>query len=657
MLFPPERTRYSTFKLSGDHIAILSVIPKYFIYSVILALIFLFVIIICGCSVDNSNNKNRLLNSKNSVSSPINISPDGKIIWVVNPDANSVTAIDAHTLEKQREIKVGREPWSIAVSTDKVAVVNRKDGALTLITDKKNQTIHLGSEPGGVALSPTGKFAYITLSSENRIVKVDLEKLQVISDIKVGSYPWQIAVSNDGDLEDSDETIIITHRFSRETQDGERRSWLTIIRPDKSQQELPLPSYKFGFANVLDSLAIGKNSVYITHLLDNPDLPRDFKNTISGGVSTLFFGQSLSIKPKGVDLNDEQFSTSTNFPRAIAVSSDEKRVYVVLAGSNSVMGINQSKPDSPKLIGFWPVGDNPRGIVLSKDEKQAFVMNYLSRSISVIDLNDEVRRKEVKVINTTNETLSPTMLAGKKLFNNASSPKLSHMSWLSCASCHIDGGVDGVTWITPDGPRQTMPLWNLSGTEPLHASATRDEVQDFEEDIEMFLKGVGLAYGRVKPLLGVPNSGKSKDLDALAHFVLNGIRPPSAPQIHINQLEIGRSLFKTLGCIKCHRGKNWTLSQLPNEVGKNSPNGEKQIFSVLRNVGTLNKGDLLGKNGFDIPTLMGLFATEPYLHDGSAKTIPDVLKNKTHVGRQLTEKETVDLFVFLFHIDESTIPF
>src|SRR5690606_28764711 len=140
------------------------------------------------------------------------------------------------------------------------------------------------------------------------------------------------------------------------------------------------------------------------------------------------------------------------------------------------------------------------------------------------------------------------VLRGKVLFNNANDPRLSRNGWVSCATCHLDGGGDGTTWLREEGARQTMPLWNLAGTAPFHAAGTRDELQDFEIDIERFMRGVGLAPGAAPELLGRPSAGTSADLDALATFLTDGIRMPAAPALVPSAAARGRAVFAANGC-------------------------------------------------------------------------------------------------------------
>jgi cytochrome c peroxidase len=52
---------------------------------------------------------------------------------------------------------------------------------------------------------------------------------------------------------------------------------------------------------------------------------------------------------------------------------------------------------------------------------------------------------------------------------------------------------------------------------------------------------------------------------------------------------------------------------------------------------------------FDTPSLLGIWATAPYFHDGSAQTLADVLRaGKEHnVADRISENESQELLAFL----------
>lgn len=595
-----------------------------------------------------------------SASAPLALAPGGRTLWVVNPDADTVTPVDTRTLTAAAPVAVGREPWAVAVTpAGTVVVMNRAEGSLTLLDGARRRDVAVGPEPGGLALAPSGRVAYVTVSSADEVAVVDLQAAVVVDRIAVGRMPWAIAVTDDGDADDADETVVVAHRLARrraggaEAVDDGKEGWLTLLPAGGDAREVAIAPYAFGHPNVLGGLALHGGRAFVAHLLNRPAPPRDFEHTVSAAVSAVAL--RAGADPLRLHLNDEDFSTPVNGPQAVALAPDGRTAFVALAGSDAVMGIDLA---GPTLLGFWPAGADPRGIVIDAAGERAYVMNHLSRDVSVLDLGDAHARRELARVAVTPETLAADVLRGKVLFHNASRPALSRLGWIACASCHPDGGSDGTTWRTPDGPRQTQPLWNLRGTAPFHASATRDEVQDVEHDIETLMAGTGLAPGLARPELGAPNAGRSADLDALAAYVLDGIRVPRAAPPPAALAAEGRASFADLGCTACHAGPAWTISALPGPVGTLAPEGEPVVAAALRDVGTFDPDrDVLGADGFDVPTLLGLHASAPYLHDGSAATLADVLANPRHVGRPLADAEVDALVAFLLGIDAGTPPF
>lgn len=590
--------------------------------------------------------------SRPVASTPIAVSPYDGTVWVVNPDAASVSVIDGGSLTKTHEIPVGQAPWSLAVAPagDRVYVANRAGGSLSIIDARRHevvQTVALGPELGGIALNPRGTLAYLTVTAANQVIVFDTEQLTVTAVVPVAPLPAAIAVTNNGDTDETGERIVVTHLLalprpggSEATDDG-RQGLVTVIdsATGSVSAEIALAPDKHGFPNLLAGLALVGNRVWIPHVRAAPALPNGLTTTVFAAVAAIELNTLSEDRAAYLPLNDEEiFGSPVNNPVAAIPSSDGRTLYVVLAGSNLVEVIDVTDPAAPRLVRFLPTGANPRGIAVSADGRRGFVMNYLSRSVTVLDLINLQVEAEVPV---TDGTLDADILRGKILFNNATDPRLSKGSWISCASCHPDGGTDSVTWFFPDGPRQTPPLWNAGGTLPWHWSAALDEPQDVEETIHTIQHGLGLAPGADPPLLGAPNAGRSADLDALAAFILRGIVAPGglppAPDA-----AAGRRLFEKAGCAACHGGPHWTISTLPGPAG------------------TLNPNDVRGATGFDVPSLLGVGLTAPYLHDGSMPTLEALLAaghpDPKGKGNGLSEDEVVMVSSFLRSIDASTTP-
>src|SRR5262249_4464677 len=148
-------------------------------------------------------------------------------------------------------------------------------------------------------------------------------------------------------------------------------------------------------------------------------------------------------------------------------------------------------------VGGTPVqvGQNPRAVRVSPDSQTVFVYNTLDFEVGIHDASGRPQGK-VKVCDPPK---TPEWVRGKILFNTAR-PPMSGRRWVACSSCHPDGHHDGRTWNNPEGLRKTTALFGLAHTHPLHWSADRDEVQDFEYTIRsLLMQGRGLVTGPIKP--------------------------------------------------------------------------------------------------------------------------------------------------------------
>src|SRR5215472_10254012 len=155
-----------------------------------------------------------------STSSPIGITPDGKFVWVVNPDKNSVSMINVQNDANQKvaEIPVLEGPSNLAISPDGkwVYVTDTVSGHVTFIDTTTSPpsvfaNIGVGTEPYGLALTPTGRRLYVTNARSNSISVLDTSTFRVLFTIEdVGREPRGIAITNSGTGNDASESIYIT---------------------------------------------------------------------------------------------------------------------------------------------------------------------------------------------------------------------------------------------------------------------------------------------------------------------------------------------------------------------------------------------------------------------------------------------------------------
>jgi cytochrome c peroxidase len=247
-------------------------------------------------------------------------------------------------------------------------------------------------------------------------------------------------------------------------------------------------------------------------------------------------------------------------------------------------------------------------------------------------------------LRVTDNPLGDKVLRGKILFYSALQPMVGRR-WISCASCHPDGQPDGRTWHNPEGLRNTQSLAGMSWTHPIHWSADRDEVQDFEHTIRgPLMQGRGLIRGSVNKELGEPNRGLSEDLDALAAYS-NSHRYTISPHAKgglSDAAKRGREIFFSAEtkCATCHSGPLYTDSQPGREI-------------VRHDVGTGDDdpGEKMGP-AYDTPSLLGAYRTAPYLHHGRAATLEEVFTKCNETDEhgktsQLSRQQIGDLVEFL----------
>jgi mono/diheme cytochrome c family protein len=157
----------------------------------------------------------------------------------------------------------------------------------------------------------------------------------------------------------------------------------------------------------------------------------------------------------------------------------------------------------------------------------------------------------------------------------------------------------------------------------VHWSGNFDEIQDFVLDIVNEFGGLGFlpAGESPNPPLGAPNAGRAEGLDRLAAYVASLGRdklpksPYRLPDGRMSAAALrGRARFAELGCAGCHQ---------PSADYTDSIDGP-----ALHDVGTLrtSSGSRLGQplTGIDTPTLLGIWTTPPYFHDGSAPALAAV---------------------------------
>ena len=586
---------------------------------------------------------------------------DGDLLLVVNPDSNTITLIDANTLTLISEVTVGIDPRSVTVSPNgtRAYIANRGSDSISVLDLDDRAVIAeipIGDQPVGISISPDGNLLAITEAGIDQVRLMDPLDLSTLSVYPVPDRPYGLAFTPDS------RQLLITHLLSGDV------TWLNIkpfniylpwvnkgafdsflpersIYPYNSQSNIALKSSISTWPNVAPAPSIVINSdgtrAYLPQTMANSlGYNTSFDTTVFPKVSVLDLLTKVHQRSEHISLPETD--RPVGLPWAAALIRDDRELWVVNAASNDVSVINISDPEQPTRVANIPVGDHPTGIAFSQDSSLAFVNNTLAGTLSVIDTNTFTITKEIV---TTNIPLPPVLLHGKRLFSSSARPDLAQASWISCNTCHIEGEQDGRNWLlqflgeVPPGQqpvirRNTTSLLGMIETYPLRWSAEWDESADSEFSVRFEQFGSGLIEGEMHPTLGDPNQGRSKDLDSLAAFIDSLMVPPRHHTLTQTEKR-GKTIFEShkTACVTCHPEPLYTDLKV-HDVG--TADGEGEWFGPL----------------IDTPTLRFLYDSAPYLHDGSAATLFDVLvtanSNDEHgVTSHLAPQEIQDLVAFL----------
>jgi len=568
-------------------------------------------------------------------SSLMDISSDGKLLACSNRDSGTVTIIDLEKHEKLREIGVGHHPEGVAFLGDShaVACAVYGDDKVVLVDADKDEIsgqVDVFDEPYGVVSNSAGSKLYITLDYPGRVVEIDVAQKKVVREIPAGRFTRGLALTSDGN-----------HLFVTEYYTG------NVIAIDiASGQEVDRWE---GISN--DNLARQivlhptRAKAYVPHI-------RSRVTAVHGEGSIFPYVSVIDTAPprepeqkrrRRVPMDSFLNVLVTANPWECTISPDGKQFFVVFAGTDDMFAADVIDDDyrEIKYRQYLRIGKNPRAVRVSPDNETVYV--YQALDFNVVAYNVKSLRKFAE-ISVTKFPKSDEILRGKILFYSANQPMASRR-WISCSSCHPDGEPDGRTWHNPEGLRNTQALAGMAWTHPIHWSADRDEVQDFEHTIRgKLMQGRGLLIGKLNAELGDPNSGKSSDLDALAAYSNSHEHSlsPHSKQGLSDAAKRGKELFFSAetNCASCHSGPLYCGKY---ETGK--------IVKYDVGTGSDDPGEKMGPE-YDTPTLIGVYRTAPYLHHGKAATLEEVVTKYNPADRHgktshLTPTQKLDLVEFL----------
>ncbi|MDX1695843.1 MAG: Ig-like domain-containing protein, partial [Ketobacteraceae bacterium] len=586
-------------------------------------------------------------------------------IYAVNPDNDTLTAIDKQGLAVLWEVEVGDDPQTVSLDLDgNLWVAARGDDQLVQVNPEGDilQSISLpyGAVPYAVACASGAPLCWATLSGTGQLIQFDpagnIEQTLALTD------PRAVAVSGDNT------TVWVTR----------------LISPDEGAQvyQVAASGVQGGGALVLNDTLLLAPDITTTdsqdrargltnYLFDIAISPSGNEVMIPGKKDNIFRGLYRDGQPlehdKTVRAVTQRIavtsgaSTEWDFDnranaRAVAYSPLGDYAFIALQGSNKVAVMDVFSGSQRLEI---ETALAPQGLAIDPERGLLFVHNFMSRSLQVFDIAAVLSSSgfDAPLLATlplvAQETLPPPILAGKQIFYNADDPRMSRESYFSCASCHVDGGHDGRVWDFTDrgeGLRNTITLKGRAGLGHgnLHWTANFDEIQDFENDIRNGFGGTGFLtdeeFQQTRDPLGDAKAGLSEELDNLAAYVSSLLSVTKSPYKQAateisDAAQRGQQLFHELDCSQCHAGSGFT-DGTRHPLVTWAPGSGQAMGQPLQDV------------GIETPTLLGLWETAPYFHQGQAANLMDVINHPGHGnGDTLPVSQQQDLVAYLLTLD------
>jgi YVTN family beta-propeller protein len=650
------------------------------------------------------------------------ITPDGRDLYVANQSSGTVSVINTRRDKVTETIEnVGVKPHGIAISADGARVFvtqflalkpeddprpltqsegadDGREGRVTVIKASNNKVI------GTIRLTPLADVGAAFRSDGNTLNR---EPLSGTFDNVTGAFPNLLeSITIKDDLAYIPGTCSSPNgpfRFNVNVQSclstidiKEKTEAFKTLNMNVGVNFEPVGRKLFNtnpFAVAFKQSADeGFITLGATNRLLRVTLNGDGSPTISPPLNANDPGNIVRIQlkdPGEINLPDPDDTIGGHNPRGVVLNSDDTRAYVMdfLSRDIAIVDVSGNDPQLYRTLARVQSADLPAA---GTDAGVAHRGKYLF-----------------------NTSIGPE---GSQPNSVRPSGRMSDTGWGSCYSCHPNALTDTVTWMFADGPRQAIsmestfefgaatiangaPVLPDSHQRALNWSAVRDEVQDFTRNVRAVSGGGGLvrvdANGNPVPegtaglaqlpdLRPTANGGLNADLDAIATYLATGVRAPISPiPAHNVRAEIGRTIFEVQGCQNCHGGKNWTISALDSTPPPLAAEVvDAQLVKFLCRVGTFDPSlftdgvsneiranaaantQARGTLGFNVPSLISVFASAPYLHSGAAASLDDVLANVTH--RTAGRADRADflgvpafrrfLVQFLMSIDRDTPP-
>jgi mono/diheme cytochrome c family protein len=569
--------------------------------------------------------------------SDIAISEDGSVIYLACASGDRIQRFDVETEKVSAEyaIKGVRE---LVLSPDErrlFAVCGEFNGHLVEI-DVKNGTVLRSVSAGHTPMSPVISTDGKTLFYCNRFARADQPDVHAFdiasgksrSSAKAIREPVTMQLSKDGQF-----LWVINHLPLMEANLEQVFTSLTIYRSAdlKPIAKLDMPPGSFAIRD--SAVSNDGRYIFISHTIGRFTVPTTHLDRGWINTSAVSIFDAPAQRYINTVLLDDTMRGAAN-PWGLTVTEDDAWLCVNTSGTHEVMFVNI--PEMFKRLNSatapaevmnnlaFLYGAKTR-VKLEGEGARAIAVNgafvyipmYFSDTVNMIEMWEDGPGAAIPL--PLKEAVKPDLVRiGEMAFNDAT---FCYQHWQSCASCHPDVRSDGTNWdLLNDGignPKQSRSLLYAHKTSPVMITGVRAAAE--------IAVTAGFSHIQFHQV--------TQERDDAVNAYLKSLEPTPSPYLTkdgnlTKSAKRGQKIFNgKAACITCHMAPYY---------GDRS----KHVLGL----GT----DIDKDREFATPILIECWRTAPYMYDGRALSIRNVItgdnKNNAHGNtKDLTNQEVDDL--------------
>lgn len=619
--------------------------------------------------------------------------------WVCNHVSDSISIIDLPTRRVRATLATGDEPCDVVFAgTPQRAFVSVSQLNEIRVFDPANITTApsvvaiAGEDPRALATDGTRVYAAIFESGNNSTVIPE----SVVSSA-ANPYPGDPnPPPNSGTafnpplaagLPTAPKAAMIVRRQASDStwRDDNNGNWTSSVSWGMHDQDVAIidvstlaVTYAKGLMNANMAIGVGPSGRVTVVGTDATNHVR-FEPRLRGTfvrVKMASFDPAAPTNPTILDLNphltyavssiaQSQRDLSIGDPRAIAWNAARTTGWIAGMGSNNLLVVNAQGAPVTRIA----VGQGPTGIALDESRSRLFVMNKFDGSISVVNTTtaSEISR-------TLFHDATPLAIkAGRPMLYDTHAT--SGLGQASCASCHIDGRLDFLSWDLGDpsgsvkifnqvcnfglaggcsnwhpmkGPMTTQTLVGIIGAEPLHWRGDREGLPQFNPaflgllgDDALLTDAQMQQFGAMVASLHFPPNPNRNIDNSLKTSLPSGGNPVAGQQIYLNTNVDGAAT----NCNVCHTLPTGGLSVIISAALLQEPQSMKvpQLQNMHEKTGFL-KSSTNNNRGI------------AFTHDGATDTLVTFLSLPvfSFANGATGTQQRKDLEAFMFSLSTDT---